>query len=96
MNDAYKIAYQTLYTIYNKYRKRYRNNPDSKQMCYMWSTNNPPDIIEITEQIHDIKKAFDIEIDENKAIEIYDMNLSEVTKMILKIKQDKHHNSHGI
>jgi hypothetical protein len=86
MNEAYKIAYQNLYAVYNKYRKKYRNNPDSKQMCCMWSTNNPPDILEVTQQIYDIEKAFGIKIDEDEAIKMYDMNLNEATEMILKIK----------
>mgnify|MGYP001573725046 CR=1 FL=1 len=86
MNEAYKIAYQNLYTIYNKHRKKYRNNPDSKQMCCMWSTNSPPDILEGTRQIYDIEKTFGIKLDENEAVEMYDMTLSEATEMILKIK----------
>jgi hypothetical protein len=88
MDDAYKIAYQTLYTIYNKHRRKYRNNPDTKQMCCMWSTNNPPDVLEFTQQISDIEKAFGLKINEDEALEIYDMTLSKATERILNLKPD--------
>jgi hypothetical protein len=86
VNDANKIAYQTLHAIYDKYRRKYRGNPDSKQMCCMWSTNSPPDTIVDTRPIYDIEDAFDIEIDENKAMELYDMTLNEAARKIMEIK----------
>ena len=54
----------------------YKHNPDSHQMCCMWSTVNPPDTIEDTKQIHDIEQSFDIHSDEMEALELYDMNLN--------------------
>ena len=86
MNDTYKIARQTLRTIYNKHRRKYRGNSDTEQMCCMWSTNNPPDTILDTQPIFDIENAFNIEIDEDMAIEIYDMTLDEAIKKIMEMK----------
>ena len=86
MNDHYKIAYQTLYTIYDKHRRKYRGNPDSKQMCCMWSTNNPPDTLLDTQPIYDIENAFNIKIDEDEAMEIYDLVLDEAVKRIMSMK----------
>lgn len=86
MSDAYKIAYQTLLAIYDKHRRKYRGNPDSKQMCCMWSTNNPPDSLSHTQPILDIEDAFDIKIDENEAMEIYHMVLDEAIKKITEMK----------
>ena len=86
MNDAYKIAYQTLHAIYDKNRQKYRGNPDSKQTCCMWSTNNPPDSLSDTQPIFDIEAAFNIEIDEDEAMEIYDMVLDEAIQKIMEMK----------
>jgi hypothetical protein len=86
MNDAYKFTRQTLYVIYNKHRRKYRGNSDTEQMCCMWSTNNPPDTLLDTQPICDIEDAFNIEIDEDMAMEIYDMTLNEATKKIMAMK----------
>lgn len=87
MSDTYKIAYQALLAIYNKHRRKYRGNPDSKQMCCMWSTNNPPDSLSDTQPIFDIEDAFNIKIDEDEAMEIYDMVLDEAIKKIMEMKR---------
>ena len=42
-------------------------------MCCMWSTYNPPDIIEGTEPFCDIETAFDICIDETDALDLIDI-----------------------
>jgi hypothetical protein len=86
MNDAYKIAYQTLHTIYDKHRRKYRGNSDTKQMCCMWSTHNPPDTLLDTQPIYDIEDAFNIKIDEDEAMEIYDMTLDEALNKIMEMK----------
>ncbi len=86
MKDVYTIAYQTLNDIYNKHQRKYCGNPDSKQMCCMWSTNNPPDVLSGTQPLCDIEKAFDINIDENEALELYDMDLDEAIKKIMEMK----------
>ncbi len=85
MNDSY--AYQALYAIYDKHRRKYRGNPDSKQMCCMWSTNRPPDTLSYTRPIYDIEEAFSIEIDEDEAVKIYDMNLDEAIMKIMEMKK---------
>lgn len=85
MNDTYKIARQRLYAIYNKHRSKYRGNSDTEQMCCMWSMSNPPDILLDTQPICDIESAFNIKINENVAIEIYDMTLNEAIKKIMEM-----------
>ena len=86
MNNTDAIEYQILHAIYDKHRRKYRGNPDSKQMCCMWSTNNPPDSLSDTQPIFDIESAFNIEIDEDEAMKIYDMVLDEAVKKILEMK----------
>lgn len=86
MNDTYKIARQTLHAIYDKHRRKYRGNSDTEQMCCMWSTNNPPDTILDTQPISDIENAFNIEIDEDEAMEMYDMTLDEAIKKIMEME----------
>ncbi|MDR4503510.1 MAG: hypothetical protein MRK01_01805 [Candidatus Scalindua sp.] len=84
MNKECKDIYNRLHKIYKKHLKRYRN-PDSKQICCMWSTFNPPDEIYECQQIYDIEEEFDIELTLDDALEIYDMMLEEASESILKI-----------
>jgi len=88
MNNPYNIIYQKLLSIYDVHRRRHKN-PDSKQMCCMWSTSNPPDTLELTRPICDLEKAFDICIDEDIAIEIYDMELDEAARKIMEMQEGK-------
>ena len=53
----------------------------------MWSTNNPPDVIEDTEPFNDIEAAFDVIIDEDDALDLYDMYLEQAVKRIVEIQQ---------
>ncbi len=64
MKQSLSRIYCILHTIYSKHRLTHRENSDSKQMCCMWSTDDPPDIIEGTDPICDIEDAFHIQISE--------------------------------
>jgi hypothetical protein len=83
--SEYKFVYQKLHTIYEAHR-RINHNPDSEQMCCMWSTSNPPDYLEGTSSLCDIEDAFEIDIDEDLAVEFYDMDLDEAAKKIMEIQ----------
>jgi len=89
MKNSHTNVYGTLHAIYSKYRQKHRENPDSKQMCCMWSTNDPPDIIEGTEPLCDIEAAFDIRITDDDALDLYDMDLDEAARKIIEIKDRK-------
>ncbi len=78
---------QILEKIYNKHRRNYSENPDSKQMCCMWSTDDPPDVIEETEPLNDIEDTFDIEISDDDALELYEMNLQEAFNYIQELRK---------
>jgi hypothetical protein len=86
MNDVHKISRQTLQAIYDKHRRKYRHHSNTKQMCCMWSTKNPPDTLSDTQPIEDIEFAFNIAIDEDEAVKIYDMTLDEAIKKIMEMK----------
>ncbi len=58
-------------------------------MCCMWSTNDPPDEIEGTEPFWDIEDAFNISINEDDALDLYDMNLNNAAKFIIEIQKKK-------
>lgn len=73
---------QILKTIYDRYCKKYRGNPDSGQLCCMWSTVNPPEDIYSSDQILSIENAFNIELSEDEALELYDMELEEAEKKV--------------
>ena len=85
--STYKTTYKTLHEIYDKHRRNYRENADSKQMCCMWSTNDPPDQIKDTEQLDDIEAAFNISIDEDDAMDLYDMFLKDAARRIIEIQE---------
>ena len=88
MMKTFQMTYETLYRIYDKHRRRYRENSyDSQQMCLMWSTDDLPDIIEGTEPFCDIEEAFGICIDDDTAADLYDMKLEETAKRIIEIQK---------
>jgi len=85
MKISQKEIYNKLHQIYERHRKKYKGNSDSKQMCMMWSTHNPPDIIEGTKPLIDIENAFDVNISEDESMEIYDMTIEEATEKLASI-----------
>ncbi len=87
MTNDVKTVYETLHRIYQKHRRKYRENGDSKQMCCMWSTDDPPDIIEETPPFDDIEDSFNITVDDDAALELYDMHLDEAAVRILEIQR---------
>jgi hypothetical protein len=86
MKHSFSSIYDALHGIYSKHRRMHHENPDSKQMCCMWSTVDPPDIIEGTGPICDIEDAFGIQISDDEALELYDMYLDQAARRILEIK----------
>jgi len=53
----------------------------------MWSTSTPPDDIFNSDQILAIENKFDVELSEDDAMEIYDMDVIEAVNKIEAIKQ---------
>jgi hypothetical protein len=84
MKNQFTPTYQKLYNIYKKYQLRYNRTCNSGQICLMWSTRRLPDVLTETKQMSDIEKAFGIELDEDEAIELYDMTLQEAVTFIEK------------
>ena len=62
-------------------------NPDSKQMCCMWSTDDPPDVIEDTDPFLEIEEIFNIFIDDDIALELYDMELADAARKIFEMAE---------
>lgn len=89
MKDDISSIYAALHAVYSKHRRMHRENPDSKQMCCMWSTSDPPDNIEGTEPIRDIESTFGIQIGDDEALNLYDMDLAQATQTILEIRNRK-------
>ena len=85
----HELIYQTLHEIYQKHRRHYRENSDSKQMCSMWSTDDPPDIIEGTVPFVDIETAFGITIDDDEALNLYDMVLEDAALRIMELQKEE-------
>jgi hypothetical protein len=89
MTYSRKEIHEMLFQIFMKYKKRYKNPLKSKQLACMWSIKNPPDIIEDTPPFHDIEKAFNISIDEDECLELYNMDLDEATDKIANMIQNQ-------
>jgi hypothetical protein len=87
VKDDYKIVYEELHRIYETHRRHHPENPDSGQICCMWSTDDPPDIIEGTSPLTDMEHAFDISINEDTSVKLYDSNLDEATKFIIGLRK---------
>lgn len=84
MKTEYQDIQDRLHKLYQKYLRRFKN-PDSGQICCMWSTHNPPDEIYDCSQMDDIQDEFNIHITENDAFELYEMKLDEATEFIVKL-----------
>ena len=68
--------------LHMRYRKLYKGNENSEQMCCMWSISRPPDDIYNTDQVYSIEEAFNIELSEDDALELYDMDIVEAAEKI--------------
>lgn len=89
MQKNFATVHKKLHQIYQKHRRTHPENGDSKQMCCMWSTNDPPDIIEGTPPFEDIEEAFDITVDDDTAMELYDMDLDEAARKIMDMMTEQ-------
>ena len=78
-----------LTSIYNRYLIQFRENTNSKQMCCMWSTDDPPDVLTETSQLVEIEEAFGIKLSEDLAVEIYDLSLSDAANRIKTILDEQ-------
>jgi len=83
----YRSVLKVLLRIYQKHRRNHPENGDYRQMCCMWSTHDPPDEIEGTPPFDDIEAAFGISIDEDAAMELYDMDLDEAARKIVEMRK---------
>jgi hypothetical protein len=89
MSYSKREIYDMLLQIFMKHKRRYKNPPKSKDLSCMWSITDPPDIIEGTPPFQDIEKAFNITIDEDECLELYDMDLDEATDRIVIMIQNQ-------
>ena len=69
--------------LFKKYSPKSKPSADA-QMCLLWSIKYPPDVLEGTKQLEAIEAEFEIEIAEDEAVEMYDMNLQEASEYIQK------------
>ena len=89
MTSDHQSIYDVLHRIYQRHRRQHPENRDTKQMCLMWSTNDLPDIIEETPPFDDIEKAFGISIDDDTALDLYDMDLDDAAARILEMQAEQ-------
>lgn len=89
MNTVESI-YKILYQIYNKHRRQYKENRyDSQQIWLMWSTNDPPDDIRYSEPMEEIETTFGISVDDDDALDLYNMTLKEAAQKIHTMQKDQ-------
>lgn len=71
-----------LLKIHDRYSfECYRATPTS-QVCTMWSVNDPPDVLLDTNPLEAICDLIDMDIDEDYAMELYDMTLQEAAESL--------------
>jgi hypothetical protein len=85
MDKKHRELFEKLHKIYNKHRKKYRGNPDSNQLCCMWSTSDPPDVIFETAPHYDLENEFDISLNEDQILDLYNMELKEAVVLLSNI-----------
>lgn len=55
---------------------------ETAQMCTLWSTDDPPDVLEDTEPFDDICDLINYRIDEDYALELYEMTIGEAAQSL--------------
>lgn len=92
MNDIVQLSrsnvYDRLFAIYIKHCRSF-NNKDSKQMCCMWSIDDPPDEIYYCDQIYDIQEEFDVSLTEDDALDLYDMYFEDAVDFVIRKIENK-------
>jgi len=58
-------------------------------MCTLWSTSNPPDILEHTPPFNELADTFDFYFSEEEAVESYDMDIVDAGAYIFKLLQNE-------
>lgn len=96
MNYDYVSIYEELHRIYDTYRRKFKVRIDSKQMCLMWSANNPPDILLYTPPINSIEKIFNIILTEEESCDLFDMSLDEAAKFIFALIEHNNEDTNNI
>ncbi len=77
-----------LFKIYRKYSSNDTPSEES-QVCMLWDRSEPPDILKDTDQLATIENEFKVEISEDEAVELFDMNLSEASQFIKRLVIEK-------
>lgn len=77
---------QELIKIHKNFSDERKSNEYS-QMCTLWSTSNPPDVLECTPPLDEIEKVFDFGFTEDEAVEFYDMDIIDAADYIFNILQ---------
>ena len=75
---------EVLVEVHRKYSDE-RDSTATSQMCTMWSTTDPPDIIEGTEPFLEIEDQIGHIISDDEALDIYDKTISEAVDYIYSL-----------
>ena len=79
LNELIKIHTRYLFDRYY--------SDESSQFCTMWSTDDPPDQLEATDPLDAICDLLEINIDEEYAVELYDLTLMEAAESLYNFLQ---------
>ncbi len=75
---------QSLIKIHRKYSGEKFSDSES-QMCTLWSTLDPPDILEGTAPLTEIEDVLEFSFSEDQAVEFYDMRIKEAAEYIFNL-----------
>jgi hypothetical protein len=70
---------EELIKLHSKYSCFGGKSNEASQLCTMWSTDDPPDVLETTDELEAICDLIDMDIDEDYALELYEMTLKEAS-----------------
>ena len=84
MQISKKLIESELIKLHKKYSGRRISNKES-QVCSLWSTDYPPDVLQCTPQLDEIEAYVDFGFEEMEAITFYDMSIEDAASYIFDI-----------
>ena len=76
-----------LIKIHSRYAFDRYYSDESSQLCTMWSTDDPPDQLGATDPLDAIGDLIETNIDEEYAVELYDLTLKEAAESLYNFLQ---------
>ncbi len=77
-----------LIKIHERYSSDRWASDGESQFCTMWPMSDPPDILSCTEPLEAVCDLIDINLEEDYAVELFDMSLQETAVSLFAFMSD--------